>query len=163
MTLSLKTQHKQYELSLLSKIFKSKNFFICMLNDQYQTDYFDLKKDCLQHQIQLKIFKNNILQKALENTNWAILKKCVFGTLVVGYNLDSNKIYSKSELEHLFKSILQNKSIGFLAGFFYPMLLNQSLMKDLLSYSTTLIKDMQILNSLKFKVATNLFFVKKSV
>jgi hypothetical protein len=162
MTLSVKTQHKQYELILLSKIFTSKNFFICMLNDQYKNEYFELKNFCSQHNIQLKIFKNSILKIAFEKTQWSILSKSIFGPIVIGYNLN-NTTYSKTDLEVIFKTILQNRSVGFLAGFFYPMLLNQSLLTDLINYNKTLVKDMHVLNSLKFKIATNLFFFQKQL
>jgi hypothetical protein len=156
---SVKTQHKQYELSLLPKILNSKNFFICFLNEQHTTDFFELKQFCVKHNIKLQIFKNNIVKLALKKTNWSILNQSVFGPIVIGYNL-TNQVYSPQELEQIFKYLLQNKSIGFLSGFFYPMLTNQAILTDLINYNKNLLNGIQMLNSLKYKIASNLFFYK---
>jgi hypothetical protein len=158
MTNFVKIQHKQYELFLLPKILNSNFFFICFLNEQEKMDFYLFKQFCVTHNIKLQIFKNNIIKKALKNTQWSILNQNIFGPIVIGYN-KTPITYGKSDLEQIFLMLLQNKSIGFLSGYFAPMLLNSSLLRDLISYNKILLKNLNFLNSLKFQIAKTLLFV----
>lgn len=152
-----RVQKNTYEILILQEVLNSNFFFICFLNAAQKSQLAELKTFCKTKQITLQVFKNKVFRKAVQNTKWSLLQNIIYSQLIIGYTPDKQQL-SIQDMEQLATVLLSNSSIGFLFGFFSPMIITIKTLQLLKQYQTTLLQDLQVLSSLKSKFTQLLFF-----
>ena len=115
-------QKNTYEMLILQEILNSNFFFVCFLNATQQTQLIELKTFCNTKQITLQIFKNKVFKKVLKDFNWSFLNNILYSQLIVGYS-SVTKQRTPQEIAEISTVLLENKSVGFLFGYFFFLVL----------------------------------------